>query len=327
MLGMKDKLVPWYRHPMTWFSIISSLWLVGTSQAEVIIQDNFDYVVDRNVTNAQIPFEAHRWTDAKAQNTDWGSGGGYLYTRHDSTLNSRVLVMESLPSTSAIQQTAYHLAYGSGGHPLGTIPANVWFQFWTYATPESRWNRQKFLYPCHTSYPCPNGEYNWILGFNAIDLTGVGDDQVNTVPGGRFFRLSGGTTNYSGGSPWNHDKLYQNVSHTPLLPGVWYQVRAHMDTSGSQGSYELWIRQRGVTTWTKLAEWIGGVTPNFDWPIAANRRSGNTVLQLPTTVDNLDSTTYMDDFIMATSVSDLDRISGDSTPPQPPHNLQIVAVP
>lgn len=324
MLGTKHGLAPWYRHPMTWFSVISFFWLAETSQAEIIFQDDFQYVADRNVTNVQIPFEAHRWTDAKAQNSDYASGGGYLYTQQDATRGSRVLVMESLPSTSQGQQTAYHLQYGSVSHPPGTIPANVWFQFWTYATPESRWNRQKFLYPCHTSYPCPVGEYLWLLSFNAIDLTGVGDNSIQAPAGGRFFRLSSAYANNMGGASWNADKLYQNVRHTPLLAGVWYEVRVHFDTSGPQGIYELWIRERGVTTWTKLAEWIGGVTPNFDWPIPSNRRSGNVVLSLPTTVDNLDSTTYMDDFTMATSVNDLGGSSGDTTPPLTPQNLRAV---
>ena len=307
---------------LTLLGILCSLWLPGTSRAEVIIQDSFEYVADRNVTNVQIPFEAHHWTDAKAQNSDYGSGAGYLYTRQDPTLGSRVLVMESLPSTSPIQQTAYHLAYGGQGHPLGTIPANVWFQFWTYATPESRWNRQKFLYPCHTSYPCPAEEYLWMLSFDRVDLTGVGDDQIEAPQGGRFFRLSSSFANNMGGASWNAEKLYQNVLHTPLLSGVWYQVRVHIDTSGPQGSYELWTRERGVAAWTKLTEWIGGVTPNFSWPIPADRRNGNVVLSLPTTVDTYDSTTYMDDFVMATSVNDLTAGGGNSAP-RAPQNLRV----
>ncbi|GAB4478776.1 MAG: hypothetical protein OHK0044_25890 [Burkholderiaceae bacterium] len=63
----------------------------------------------------------------------------------------------------------------------------------------------------------------------------------------------------------------------------------------------MWIRQRGVQAWTKAAEWIGGVTPNFDWPIPQNLRDGNRQLAMPTTVNDVDSTVYLDDFVMATS--------------------------
>lgn len=324
MSETKLRLSPqWYRYCFTWCGVIVSLFLAGRSRAQIILQDDFEYPADRDVTDVQIPFEAHGWTDAKAENSDYLSGGGYLYTRYDETLGSRVLVMESHPSSTAIQQTAYHLAYGDQSEPLGTIPADVWFQFWTYATPESRWDRQKFLYPCHTFYPCPVQSFLWLLNFDQADLTGVGDQEITAPPGGRYFRLVSAYANNTGGETWNADKLYQNMSDVPLLADVWYQVRVHLDTSGPQGVYELWVRERGIATWTKLSEWIGGVTANFDWPIPADMRSGNRVLSMPTTVDVYDSTTYLDAFIMAASVSDLDGIAEDNIAPLPPQNLLI----
>lgn len=332
MLGITQHLSRWRHQPIMWISVIGFLWLASSSQAAIIFQDNFEYVVDRNVTNGQIPFETRGWTDAKANNTDYNRGSGYLYTRHDTTINSRVLVLESLPTTSPCSpwcQTDYYLKYGSDVHPLGTVPANVWIQFWTYTVPGSRWDtRNKFLYPCHTFYPCPAESYLWILSTPREDLTGEGDNTVSAPEGGRFFRLVSAYTNYSGGAPWNAQKLYQNLSHTPLLEGVWYQVRVHIDTSGPQGVYELWVRQQGVSTWTKLAEWIGGVTPNFTWPIPEDMRTGNKVIAMPTTVDTYDSTTYLDDFIMATSAADLEGgigggVGGDTTPPIPPRNVQV----
>lgn len=281
----------------------------GVANATVVFEDDFEYTANRADTNVQVPFEGTGgWTDAKANNSDYGGSGGYLYTQDNATLGSKVLVMESLPTTVG-GQTSYHLSYGSDAESLGFIPGNIWIQFWTYAVPGSTWDRQKFLYPCHTSYPCPVDSYLWLVSFNTSDLTGVGDNVVTSPAGGRFFRISSSTANYSGGETWNADKLFQNLSHTPMLEGHWYQVKIHMDTSGAQGTYELWVRERGVSSWTKMAEWIGGVTANFDWPIPVGLRAGNKVIAMPTTVDTVDSTTYMDDLVMATTEADLPNTS------------------
>lgn len=290
---------------MRWLSLVVGLVWAGTAHATVVFEDDFEYTANRADTNVQVPFEGTGgWTDAKANNSDYAGSGGYLYTQDNATLGSKVLVMESLPTTVG-GQTSYHLSYGSDAQSLGFIPGNLWIRFWTYAVPGSTWDRQKFLYPCHTSYPCPVDSYLWLVSFNTSDLTGVGDNVVTSPAGGRFFRISSSTANYSGGETWNADKLFQNLSHTPMLEGIWYEVKIHMDTSGAQGTYELWVRQRGVASWTKMAEWIGGVTANFDWPIPEALRAGNKVIAMPTTVDTNDSTTYLDDLMLATTEGDL----------------------
>lgn len=277
----------------------------------VALADDFEYDVARTATDAEQAFRARGWTDVKANNSYFRRGAGYLYTRNDPVLNSRVLVMESLPTQSSCNpwcQTDYWLKYGSESAPLGTIPANVWFQFWTYATPESRWTSQKFLYPCRASYPCTNGNFLWLLGFKEFVPTSPRDDPRDLVvapPGGRFIHFESPFANWTLAPSYNAFKLFQNLDRTPLAPGVWYQVRIHIDTSGPQGAYELWIRQRGAQAWTKAAEWIGGVTPNFDWPIPQELRDGNRQLAMPTTVNDADSTVYLDDFVMATSAEAL----------------------
>lgn len=299
--------------------ILVAMSAAGPCFATIAFQDDFEYVANRNVTDVQIPFEAAGWTDCKAENSDYGSSGGYLYTLDDATLGSKVLVMESLPTTVG-GQTAYHLQYGSDVSALGTIPADVWFQFWTYAVPGSEWDRQKFLYPCHVAYPCPNGPpenaHNWLVSFNATNgVDGVGSGVVTAPTGGRYFRISGATVNHSAAGPGDTQKLYQNLAATPLLEGTWYLVKIHFNTSGAQGTYEMWMRQRGTAAFTKEAEWLGGVTADLDWPIHADRRSGDRVLAIPTTVDTLDSTTYMDDFVMATSESDLPTYNDSAATP------------
>lgn len=277
--------------------------------------DDFEYDVSRSATNAEVAFRAKGWSDVKANNSYFRRGAGYLYTKFDPIRKSRVLVMESLPSTVPVpegfrdSQTDYWLKIG--GLPdsdLNTIPANVWFQFWTYATPESRFSRRsKILYPCRGTYPCSRRDgktdFVWLFGWGSAN----GEDEA--PPGGRFFQFFAWHADFRGDReyPTNRQKLFQNVKKVPLLTGRWYQVKLHIDTSKEQGVYEAWIREKDQP-WTKVAEWIGGVTKEFLWPIPANERVGNRVLAMPTTVNGPgDNVVYIDDFTMASSEKELEK--------------------
>jgi hypothetical protein len=105
--------------------------IAGQDSKTPIFRDDFEYDVPRTAKDAEITFRAHGWTDAKANNTHFQRGAGYLYTQYDPILKSRVLVMESLPSQAPIPpgwryaQTDYWLQYGGEDKPLTTIPANV----------------------------------------------------------------------------------------------------------------------------------------------------------------------------------------------------------
>ncbi len=297
--------------------IVTLLWGVlpslparsDQSPKALVFFDDFEYDVARSATNAEVAFKAHGWCDVKANNSYYRRGHGYLYTKFDPIRNSRVLVMESLPSTAPTPpgfragQTDYWLKYGSLEAPLTTIPANVWFQFWTYATPESRFPwRQKVLYPCRGPYPCSRRggrtDYVWLFMWGS-----GGYESASAPPGGRFLALHATHADFRAASeyPTNKEKLFQNVKSVPLLAGRWYQVRIHIDISQEQGIYEAWIREKD-RPWEKVAEWIGGVTKDFSWPIPPEERVGFRVLAMPTTVTGPeDSTTYMDDFVMATS--------------------------
>ncbi|MCP9468691.1 MAG: hypothetical protein NNA31_01690 [Nitrospira sp.] len=271
--------------------------------ARLVFFDDFEYDVARSATDAELQFRAHGWTDAKANNSYFDRGAGYLYTRVDLLRNSRVLVMESLPSTAydppnfPNRQTDYWLKYGAENAPLTTVPANVWFQFWTYATPESRFDSSKFIYPCRGPYPCTTERFAWLFGWH--NVTGTEDNLIEAPAGGRFWLLRAPLATNRAVPEWNQDKLYQNLNPIPLLAGRWYQVRIHVDTSRAQGIYEVWIRERG-NPWIKVSEWIGGVTPSFEWPISTAERVGNRVVAMPTTVNEEDSIVYLDDFAMAT---------------------------
>lgn len=276
--------------------------------ASPLLFDNFEYVVDRPCCSAGAVFPTKGWA-VKATNSGENGAYGYLYTQQDSTLGSRVLVMESRPADSPVPygfaygQTDYYLGMGSeNGTPR--IQSNVWFQFWTYATPASRFaTRDKTLYPCRTYYPCQSGQWSWLF------MWGSRGFEASPGPdGARFLALQGETADFRGAAeyPTNATKLFQNASATPLLAGRWYHVRLHIDVSGPQGTYEAWIRERGQNGWTKVADWRGGVTPNFSWPIPTSQRTGFALFRMPTTVNGpSNSTTYMDDFTIASSVNDL----------------------
>ena len=271
--------------------------------------DSFEYDASRsgNVTTA---FTSHGWAHVKSENSNESSGNGWIYTRSDSTLGSRVLVLESIPGDTPMQgmpysQTDYYLQLGREGSTTQILPANSWIQFWTYATPESRFStRDKTLYPCSGIYPCNWGpNLGWLFMWGSGGFNGSGDGSSR-----RFLAVEAANADNRGDTeyPANKSKLKQNVNATPLAGGRWYQVRLHLDTSSAQGSYEAWVRERGQSAWTKVSDWRGGVTPNFFWPIPENQRRGHAMFRAPTTVNGMGSSTvYIDDFAIAGSQSAL----------------------
>jgi hypothetical protein len=282
--------------------------LVPPAPTGVLFFDNFDYDVSRSGTTARAPFVAHGWSHAKANNTGETGACGYLYTQTDATLQSRVLVMEArptpcLPPGWLYGQTDHFLLMGREGGPV-VVPPHVWFQFSTYATPDSVFAaRDKFLYPCRQSYPCQPGQNSWLMMWGSR-----GFEETAGAPSDRFIAMSSETGDNRGASeyPTNAWKLYQNVERTPIVAGRWYQVRVHIDISGVQGVYEAWIRQRGATVWTKVSDWRGNVTPNFTWPVPPEQRTGFPQMATPTTVNGPgDSTMYIDDFTMSASSASL----------------------
>lgn len=269
-----------------------------------LFEDRFEYDVSRSATNAEVLFGQRGWAGVKSVNSSAGRGNGWVYTRVDATVGSRVLVLESNPGSTPMQgmpysQTDYYLQYGREGSTAQVLPANVWLQFSTYATPESRFStRDKTIYPCSGSYPCnwgPNLGWLFMWGSGGFNQGGDGSSR-------RFLAVEAQNADNRGDSeyPTNKSKLRQNLSSTPLAGGVWYDVKLHFDTSGAQGTYEAWVRQRGQSAWTKVSDWRGGQTANFFWPIPADQRRGHAMFRWPTTVNGPgDSKVYVDDFKIA----------------------------
>jgi hypothetical protein len=274
--------------------------------------DNFEYNVGRSDSNARTTFMSHGWTGVKT-NQMGDTGNGYLYTAtsipgYSGSMpsGSRVLVVEALPRQLAgneeFIQTDFYLQLGREDGPRTAIPANVWFQFWIYqantAQQPSRFaRRNKWLYPCRSFYPCQNEGWLFQLGSGGFQPT---DGPLAN----QYLGLSDThDIDYTLADeyPTNRFKLFQNRSTQQIIANQWTLVKLHMDTSGAQGRYEGWIKPRGGQ-WTKVAEWIAGQTPGLNWNIpAGERRGGHSILRMPTTVNEYDSWTYMDDFAMATS--------------------------
>ena len=109
---------------------------------------------------------------------------------------------------------------------------------------------------------------------------------------------------------WNQFKLGQTDVSEHLESNRWTLVKIHYDTSGkhnSQGIYEAWLKPMDGS-WTKVADWKGGMTPDFSWPLdKAGGYGGHGMFRMPTTVDKFDSWIYLDDFAMASSEEGLPR--------------------
>ena len=233
--------------------------------------------------------------------------------------------MEALPTTLGDysgpgtfwgdMQTDFYLQFGSENEPSGTIPADVWFQFWMYTTGGMTGgftrSQNKFLYPCRGSYPCQDLSWLQSLGtFSAnphwVELSNDSEPLPDV-----FLRLLGTDAAWTPG--FDAEQEFGHTDTSELILGQrWVLVKIHIDTSGTQGIYEVWLRPMGGRE-VKVAEHIGGVTPGFEWPIGD--RSGHSVLRMPSTIGNhyvvdnypesYDVTMYLDDFTIANSEDDL----------------------
>lgn len=301
---------------------------------DLIHFDSFGYVVDRDVENntptGPNVFLDHGWSGVKDMRVSFPGAGGYLYTvdaipGYDGTVpgsSGRVLVIESNVSTTQDEagygQTDFYLQYGDGND--GDIPADVWFQFWTYTndsgSQQSDFARNnKFLYPTNTGYP--SDSLPWLVSFGTAQHE-IGDGETGELgygPDAAFSnRPPGADYLLASEYPTNRDKLGSNRVGTDgaNLANTWYLTKFHIDTSGQQGAYEVWQREMGNQTWTKTTEWIGGETTSFSWPTAEESRVGARYLRMPTTwgvyadaTTSFDAWLYMADFAMATGESAL----------------------
>jgi hypothetical protein len=314
--------------------ILISCLILNHATAALVFMDDFEYEVGRDDAGAVETFQAAGWAFAKTEQDSDRHPGGYLYTAREipgysgqfpGIGSDSVLVLESRPSQNEIidgylQQTDFYLQYGGESGQIGAVPPDVWFQFWLYNNDHgdessvfARGN--KWIYPTRESYPATTGMNSWLLSIGSSDAEtdgsygrdlGNGPDAyiTNRPPGAVFAGASE--------VPTNQDKLGSNLAPDRYIrANTWTLVKIHIDTSRNQGIYEMWLKESG-SDWVKTAEWIGGVTDQFTWPIPSDRRDGHKMLRMPTTMNirldhgfGGDSWSYIDDFAIATAEADL----------------------
>ena len=306
---------------------------------ELLFFDDFEYDVGRedDPTTKSAAFSAAGWSGVKSEPSENGANG-FLYTvpavpGTDAAFpggGDRVLAIEARPDLLGFQ-TDFYVQLG-GGEPeqAGTIPANVWFQFWMYSNYAgdqlSRYHTGKFLYVCDDFYPCHS--HAWMVlakpcassPFMENEATPDACPFGEVSEGDMFFglRSADGVSeiDYSGAAEWNADKLGPQTLDGYIPANTWTLVKMHMDTSGPVGTWEMWLRPYGGE-WSKVAEWIGEQTEDFAWNVPPEGQDGHRVLRMPTTVGGVNGNLYsywmyMDDFAMANDEAQL-PVYGDGT--------------
>ena len=318
------------------FALIIVLISPLVANAEILLQDNFEYAVDRNTANDALKFQTvGPWNGVKSYQNGQPGARGYLYTvssipgyagSFPGQSSSRVLCAEMLPASLGAQTDAY-LYYGRD--TVGYLPAKVWIQFWVYpqryGNQMSQFAAGKLLYPCVSAGggTCSPSNLDWLVTYDqhlhdrGVDA-GTGNlFIVNESPNSRL--------SYTGtDAMWRPNLIGPNspASQAIIYANTWTLVRMHFDMSGaSNGTWQMWTKKVGGN-FVKVAEYIGGTTPNTTWNPAF--RSGMTWLKVFTTLDTYDSWWYMDDFMIATSEADLPTYGGQQSTLQTPSNLRLV---
>ena len=302
---------------------------------DVLFFDDFEYTVERDTGGGEAFLTEGGWGHFKDMRVSNPGAGGYLYTvtaidgfsgAFPGATSSRVLCLESRAGTEAPEvnpghtQTDFYLQYGDESSAVvGTLPGNLWVQFWiyqqSYGSQMSQYERSdKWLYPTRDGYPgSAGGSTNWLAAMGTASGETDGSAWTELGPGpDRFFRVRAEHADFTGASeyPTNRDKMGHNAAPSQYVhANQWTLVKIHIDISGEQGTFEVWLRPQGGTE-TKVTEWIGGGTTDFTWPIPANLRDGHRLLRMPTTMNNYDSWTYLDDFALATGEDALPTYGG-----------------
>ncbi len=287
---------------------------------KLIFMDKFEYSVSREKNHdGYTTFkQMGGWSHIKATNIT-GSHAGYLYTvdkipgYSDSFpgRNSKKVLAIEARAGSMDTQTDFYLQYGREDGPNNTVPGNVWFQFWIY--PNNKLNQRsafghrfKFIYPCNAPYPCRMGKMNWLHTLGNTTAEPFWLNQPNTELFMTAVDPFNTSIRYLDAPEWNQFKIGQTDVSEHIVPNRWTLVKLHYDTSTSSGSYEAWLKPMGGK-WVKVAEWIDGLTRNFEWKIEKGSIGGHKTFRMPTTIGSYDSWIYLDDFAMATSEESLPK--------------------
>lgn len=320
-------------------TLIIALILPFVANAEIRMQDNFEYEASRTGTGGDAFVNIGPWTGVKSINSTMGRGCGYIYTtnsipgfsgRFPGNNSNRVAVLEFLPATLNCYvgpgncpnspgnwlQTDAYLHYGS--NTIGFIPANTWIQFWVYlqryGNQMSRFYKGKWLYSCpEEGGTCPYGAPDWMGVFK--EETSYSPFNESTTAGNTYF-----STDTQGSGVIGHNKYSRGGL---LEANKWHLIKINYDMrNSSSGVWRMWKRTQAESAFTLIAEWVGGVTPGFTY--MPSNTSGQRWLKVGTTLDCYDSWWYYDDFVIATSEADLPTYgSSNNASLTPPSNFRI----
>ena len=290
----------------------------SNKNGKLVFYDGFEYKVNKS-KDSDRTFKKHGWSKVKAVNIS-GRHAGYLYTvdkipgykgPFPGKNSGRVLAIQNASATFG-SQSDFYLQYGNPRDPnTEQVPGNVWFQFWLYPNhydDPANQNDQlsyfddgfKFIYPTSCGYPSKCEKWIWSPGNLSAEPHW---DNLGRGAKDLYFRLGGSNTTkrYAYAEKYNAWKLGPQNLDERIVHNRWTLVKIHIDTSGDKGKFELWLKPLGGK-FTKVAEWIDGVTPGFSWPLSKSQQGGHQAFRMPTTVNpNYDWWIYMDDFAMATS--------------------------
>lgn len=320
--------------------------LAQQDAGELLFFDAFEYEVKRDVIDPRPAFLTQgKWSDVKANNTG-RNAAGYLYTTdripgYRGTFpgrdSKRVLAIEARPGTFKTQ-TDFYLKLGDPRGPADQIPGNVWFQFWIYLNyyddPQDKEDQLSEMIGGKWLYPSPDGSYpthpRWLLTANhRTHFWPMPEDEPRGYEASSyhefFFQLEGlgpgnppvPFANIKKAPDWDRWKMGQMDIDTRVVANRWTLVRLHIDTSTTSGRYEAWLQPLGGKM-VKVAEYIDGVTPNFEWKIPSQHVGGHKTVCMPTTsgapsylaeraANNRDWWIYLDDFSMASSEEKLPK--------------------
>lgn len=299
--------------------------------------DDFNYTVAYNASQATKSgqFNSARGYSGFKDNVVSAGALGYLYTASSIPGSGAAIPGASgrilaAPAIAGAGQSDFYLNIAPGGEGVGTLPPDMWIQWWVYinnsgstgATGNAESTtfayRSKWMYPQQSPSTATAGEYGWLFvpgadGFESVRETSGNTDSLDpglpaSYPTTEAFLALDTETAVNVNVveyPTNARKLYQNRNNTvKLTVGQWFLVKQRICVAPGQGQWHAWIRPYGGS-FTKVAEWIGGVTPGFTWPCGSQEfTTGYYRMKMPST-EYLNNYKYFADFAIATSEANL----------------------
>lgn len=321
--------------------VFAAIGTTPEARRTLTISDDFEYDVSRTDANAVETFQAAGWSGAKTEGDGEPAANGWLYTVTSAqieggcstlpTTGTRALMIEAKPDTEG-GQTDFYLQLGNGASSAfdGTIPANLWLQFWV-CTPDSgsmqsnRLTRNKFFYVCNGSYGCST--HLWMLSEVACNyVPGYAEAACSAnSPTPEFFWMIGSASGVStmtwaasGVNPDVNDQWGQNQSADPVPVNAWRLVKMNIDTSGATGHVRMWMAAP-EGAFTLVMDHQHGVDDiTFTYPSPGGHRE----VRMPTTVGHASDPTQsydywmlLDDFTVADSEGDLPTYQSEPSSP------------